>query len=160
VIDRDGTNLRNLTPNTLDWSEGAPTWNPGGSQIAYTSDRGGSNQIYIMNADGTGNHRVTFAGAVDRPTWSAKNFLAYTLRQPAGHDIAVLQLNGQQPAVITNGVGSNKQPTVSPNGRHIIFVTTRWGKEHLASVDIDGNNIKQLTTAGNNTYPNWSPSPR
>jgi len=40
-----------------------------------------------------------------------------------------------------------------------VFVTTQWGKEHLASIDIDGKNIKQLTTVGNNTYPNWSPSP-
>jgi Tol biopolymer transport system component len=40
-----------------------------------------------------------------------------------------------------------------------VFVTTRWGKEQLASIDIDGKNIRQLTTVGNNTYPNWSPAP-
>ncbi len=159
VVDRDGTNARNLTPNTMNSSEGAPTWSPMGNQIAFTSDLPGTNQLYVMNADGTGRSRMTFDGPVDRPTWSARNFIAYTLRQPAGHDIAVLQLTGQPPVIITSGTGSNKQPTVSPNGRHIIFVTTRWGKEQLASIDIDGKNIRQLTTAGNNTYPNWSPSP-
>ena len=160
VVNRDGGDLKNLTPNSANSSEGAPTWSPGGNQIAFTSDRTGTNQIWVMNADGTGNRRMTFEGQADRPTWAAKNFIAYTLRQPAGHDIAVLSLTEPAPRIITGGSGSNKQPTVSPNGRHIIFVTTRWGKEHLASIDLDGGKIRQLTTAGNNTYPNWSPSPR
>jgi TolB protein len=159
VVNRDSTGLRNLTPNTSDSSEGAPTWSPTGNQIAFTSDKPGSNQIYLMNADGTGVKRLTFEQQADRPTWSAKNFIAYTLRQPAGHDIAVLSLTDSAPRILTNGRGSNRQPTVSPNGRHVVFVTTQWGKEHLASIDIDGKNIKQLTTVGNNTYPNWSPSP-
>jgi TolB protein len=159
VVNRDGTNPRNLTADTADSSEGAPTWSPAGNQIAYTSDKPGSNQIYLMNADGTGRRRLTFEQQADRPTWSAKNFIAYTLRQPAGHDIAMLSLTESAPRILTNGRGSNRQPTVSPNGRHVVFVTTQWGKEHLASIDIDGKNIKQLTTVGNNTYPNWSPSP-
>jgi len=159
VVNRDGTNMRNLTADTADSSEGAPTWSPTGNQIAYTSDKPGSNQIYLMNADGTGRRRLTFEQQADRPTWSAKNFIAYTLRQPAGHDIAILRLTENTPFILTNGSGSNRQPSVSPNGRHVVFVTTRWGKEHLASIDLDGKNIKQLTTVGNNTYPNWSPSP-
>ena len=65
----------------------------------------------------------------------------------------------RRPVVITDGLGSNRQPSVAPNGRHIVFVTTRWGKEQLASIDMDGKNIRQLTQVGNNTYPSWSPSP-
>jgi len=159
VVNRDGSNLRNLTANTPDSSEGAPTWSPGGNQIAFTSDKFGSNQILLMNADGTGVRRLTFDQQADRPTWSSKNFIAYTLRQPAGHDIAILRLTESAPIILTNGNGSNRQPSVSSNGRHVVFVTTRWGKEHLASIDMDGKNIRQLTTVGNNTYPNWSPSP-
>ena len=158
VMGRDGSNARNLTPNTPSY-EGAPTWAPGGNQIAFTSDRTGINQIYVMNNDGTGVRRMTFDKQVDRPTWSVRGFIAYTLRQPSGHDIARLDLARTEPRVITDGRGSNVQPTVSPNGRHIIFVTTRWGKQHLASVDLDGKNIRQLTEVGNNTHPSWSPSP-
>ena len=158
VMNRDGSNLRNLTP-TSSSAEGAPTWSPGGNQIAFTSDRTGLNQLYVMNADGTGVRRLTFDKQVDRPTWSVRGFIAYTLRQPSGHDIARLDLARTEPRVITDGRGSNVQPTVSPNGRHIIFVTTRWGKQHLASVDLDGKNIRQLTEVGNNTHPSWSPSP-
>ncbi len=159
VVNRDGSGLTNLTPNTPKSMEGAPTWAPGGNQLAFTSDRTGINQIYLMEADGTGVQRLTFEAQVDRPTWSTLGYIAYTLRQPSGHDIAVLTIANPTPRVITDGLGSNKQPSVAPNGRHIVFVTTRWGKEQLASIDMDGKNIRQLTQVGNNTYPSWSPSP-
>ena len=38
----------------------APTFSPDGRQIAFESDRGGSQQIYLMNADGSGQHRISF----------------------------------------------------------------------------------------------------
>jgi len=161
VVNRDGSNLHNVTPGTDRSSEGAPTWSPDGTRLALTSDRTGTNQVFIMNADGTGLERRTFAGKADRPTWSKLGYIAYTLERAGGHDIAVLDLARGEPRVLTDGVGSCRQPTAAPNGRHIVFVTTRWGgKEHLASIDYpDGKFIRQLTTQGNNTYPNWSPSP-
>jgi TolB protein len=57
---------------------------------------------------------------------------------------------------LTNGPGNNESPTVAPNGRHIAFVTTRWGKEQIAIMDADGNNVRQITFTGNNRYPSWS----
>ena len=160
MVNRDGTGLQNLTPGTASSSEGAATWAPSGNQIAFTSDRTGTNQIFLMNADGTGVTRMTFDQHADRPTWSRLNFIAYTLRQPSGHDIALISLSDKTPRILTDGRGSNKQPTVSSNGRHIVFVTTRWGREQLASIDIDGKNIRQLTDVGNNTHPSWSPGVR
>lgn len=159
VVDRNGANARNLTPGTARSTEGAPTWSPSGNQIAFTSDRTGTNQIYVMNADGTFVDRMTSDQQADRPSWSRLNFIVYTLRQPSGHDVALFDLSSRSVRVITDGHGSNKQPTVAPNGRHIVFVSTRWGREQLATVDLDGKNIKPLTNAGNNTYPSWSPSP-
>jgi TolB protein len=152
--------MRNLTPNTPRSSEGAPTWSPNGAHIAFTSDRTGTNHIFIMNADGTGVRRVTFAEKCDRPSWSALNFIAYTLEKPGGKDVAVTELSRMEARVLTDGLGANDQPTVAPNGRHIAFVTTRWGKHQIAIVDYpDGKNPRQLTTQGNNTYPSWSPIP-
>jgi TolB protein len=160
VVNRDGTNLRNLTPNTERSSEGAPTWSPSGAQIAFTSDRTGTNQIFVMNADGTNVTRKTFAEKCDRPTWSALNFIAYTLEHAGGKDIAITDLARTESRILTDGLGSNEQPTVSPNGRHIAFVTSRWGKRQIATIDYpDGKNYRQLTTLGNNTYPSWSPIP-
>lgn len=154
VMNRDGSGLQNLT-NSPRSSEGAPTWSPNGAQIAFTSDRAGSNQLYVMSATGTG-VQLLVPQRVDRPTWSALNFIAFTVDSTSGHDIAIYDFaNPGGVRVITDGRGSNESPAVSPNGRHIAFVTTRWGKQHIATVDRTGQNIRQVTEVGNNTYPNW-----
>ena len=41
------------------------TWSPDGLRIAFTSDRDGDDEIYIMNADGTGATRITHSPGLD-----------------------------------------------------------------------------------------------
>ena len=154
VVNRDGSALRNLTSRP--GADLAPTWSPDGGQIAFISDRSGTNQLYLMSSTGTGVNRLSDVQA-DRPTWSSQRFLAFTVGAGPGHDIAIWDFNSPGVRTLTDGVGSNEFPTVAPNGRHIAFVTTRWGKEHIAVMDRDGKNIRQITEVGNNTYPNWQP---
>jgi Tol biopolymer transport system component len=47
-------------------------------------------------------------------------------------------------------------PSFAPNGRHVVFVTTRWGKSQLAIVDLKGTLKRRITEVGNNTFPSWS----
>jgi len=161
VVNRDGSGLRNLTPNTPNWDDSAPTWSPDGTQIAFTSDRSGTNQIYTMAADGTGVRRIISHQHSDRPTWSPLNYVAFTLGSGPGHDIAVYDFLKDEVRVLTDGLGSNGSASVAPNGRHIAFTTTRWGREQVAVIDYPtGRNIRRITDAGTNTYPSWSPTPQ
>ena len=49
----------------------SPTWSPTGREIAFVSDRSGSPQVYVMDANGVGVRRLTFAGSYnDSPAWS------------------------------------------------------------------------------------------
>lgn len=158
VINRDGTGLQNLT-NSPRSDEGTPTWSPSGAQIAFTSNRTGVNQLYVMSATGTG-VQVLVSQLVDRPTWSPLNFIAFTVGGGPGHDIAIYDFaNPGAVRVLTDGIGSNESPAVAPNGRHIAFVTTRWGKQHIATIDRTGQGIRQITEVGNNVSPNWQPIP-
>ncbi|HYN08628.1 MAG TPA: hypothetical protein VES67_14695 [Vicinamibacterales bacterium] len=161
LVNRDGSNPRNLTPNTPNSDEGAPTWSPTGSQIAFTSDRTGTNQIWVVSADGLGlPKRLTSDQHSDAPTWSSLNYIAFTLGSGPGHDIAVIDLSKMEVRVLTDGIGSNKQPTVAPNARHIAFVTTRWGREQIGILDYPtGKSYRRVTESGNNTFPDWSPVP-
>ncbi len=161
VVNRDGSGLRNLTPNTPNWDDSAPTWSPDGTQVAFTSDRSGTNQIYTMAADGTGVRRIISQQHSDRPTWSPLNYIAFTLGSGPGHDIAVYDTLKNEVRVLTDGLGSNGSASVAPNGRHIAFTTTRWGREQVAVIDYPtGRNIRRITSAGSNTYPSWSPMPK
>jgi len=49
----------------------AAAWSPDGSKIAFDSSRSGNYEIYVMNADGTGQTNVTDNPADDSaPDWS------------------------------------------------------------------------------------------
>jgi TolB protein len=164
VVNRDGTGARNLTPNTKESSENVPFWSPGGNQIVFTSDRSGSNQVYVMNAsDGLSLRRLTTAEAkTDRPRWAPApfNYIAFVTGGDRVHDVAVLDLSTMQTRILTDGASANDSPTIAPNGRHIAFVTSKWGRDEIAIIDYpDGKNLRRLTEVGNNTYPSWSPTP-
>ncbi len=54
-----------------DASDSFPAWSPDGRRIAFESDRDGNDEIYVMNADGSGVTRLTDNDAIDRsPAWS------------------------------------------------------------------------------------------
>jgi TolB protein len=162
VMNRDGSNLRQLTSGSgMDVS---PAWSPSGAQIVFVSGRSGDPQLYLIGADGTGLQRLPcLEPHCDRPSWSAAiNKIAFTCGTPSGFDICLLDMSNTSNVIkLTDGAGSNEQPSFASNGRHVVFVTTRWGKSQLAMVDIKGNVSKRrITDTGNNTYPNWSRSPR
>ncbi len=52
-----GENPVKLTNNIADDDD--PVWSPDGTMIAFTSDRDGNEEIYIMNADGSGQRNLT-----------------------------------------------------------------------------------------------------
>jgi len=68
--DPDGTPPPvNLTNNPA--SDTDPNWSPDGSMIAFASTRDNNHNIYVMNADGSGQTRLTRNAAPDfSPAWS------------------------------------------------------------------------------------------
>jgi TolB protein len=154
----DGSELRQVTSHP--GVDNAPTWSPNGQQIAFTSDRAGQNHIYIVSADGGPVTRLpTGGGKVDRPTWSPApfNYIAFTAEVPGGNHVKMIELGTNTVTTLTSAFqGSNESPSVAPNGRHIAFVTTQWGKEHIVIMGRDGKLERRVTTSGNNKYPSWS----
>lgn len=72
VVNVDGSNKTQLTrvPARIRGGEGGNrnnVWSPDGKRIAYTSDRDGDYEIYIINADGSGDHRVTHSPGGQSP---------------------------------------------------------------------------------------------
>lgn len=68
----DGTGVTNLTQHPASYSLSDSPWSPDGNKIAFISDRDtGRGEIYIMNADGSDQRRITFTDYHESsPVWS------------------------------------------------------------------------------------------
>ena len=162
VMDASGGNLRRLTSG-----QGpvvSPTWNrKTGAQIAFVSGRTGLPQIYTMEADGTNVQRLTDQGYAVSPNWAPNGqFLTFSWMrkygpgEPGSNDLYLMDIASKQWVQLTHDAGRNDSPCWSPDGRHIVFQSHRTGTDQIYSMLADGTNVKQLTTSGNNSQPNWS----
>jgi TolB protein len=152
-------------PKRITYSTGAstsPSWNPKtGQQVAFVSDRGGLPQLYTMNADGSSPTKIDLAdkGYVIDPAWSPNGqLLAFSWRRPSGnYDIYAMDIATHDLVELTRDAGRNERPSWAPDGRHLIFESTRTGTRQIWTMLADGTAARQLTTQGQNESPNWSP---
>lgn len=63
----------------------------------------------------------------------------------AEFDIYEADLNGKITRKFTDSPGYDAEAVVSPDGKYIVFTSTRSGDLELWRMDIDGKNLKQLT---------------
>jgi TolB protein len=162
VCDQNGNNLKRLT--AYHGPDVSPVWNPKtNAQISWVSGRSGLPQIYIMDADGSNVQRVTDQGYAVSPSWSPNGqFLAlawvrhYGPGAPGASDIYIMDVASRQWVQLTHDGGRNDFPSWSPDGRHIVYQSTRGGKEQIWSMLADGSQQTQLTFSGSNSQPNWS----
>lgn len=152
-------------PKRLTFSNAAclsPAWNPKtGQTIVYVGDRGGVPKLYIMSVDGTDNTELDLPdkGYLIDPAWAPNGqLLAFSWRRPSGnYDIYVMDVATRQIIGLTRDAGRNERPSWAPDGRHIVFESTRAGDREIWTMLADGSQPHQLTTVGHNESPNWSP---
>ena len=153
-----------LHPKPITHAEGtnvSPAWNPKtGQTVAFVSDRGGTPQLYLMNADGTGVAKLDMPdkGYVIDPAWSPNGqLLAFSWRRPNdNYDLYIMDPTSMQILELTRDQGRNERPSWAPDGRHLVFESTRSGERQIWTMLADGSQAHQLTTSGHNESPNWS----
>jgi Tol biopolymer transport system component len=166
IMDVDGSHLTRLI--TLPGDVDFPAFSPNGRRIAF----GWSGQIYIMNADGSHLTRLTnLPGGAGTPAFSPDGHkIVFTHADPMPTkpsvdqfhtQIYIMHADGSHITPLTNTRGTNWNPTFSPDGRKIAFVSDRDGNGRIYLMDVDGLHVTRLPNpAGIIWSPRFSPDGR
>ncbi len=111
------------------WVDGVknayPRWSRDSSRVLYESDRSGRWQLFLMNEDGSHDRRITDGRFDDElPDWSPDNTsIAFVSDRAGNQDIYVMRADGSGLRRITRppSPSSDGRPSVSPDGRRILF---------------------------------------
>ncbi len=112
--------------------ETQPRFSPDGKQISFTSDRGGGDNIWIMNADGSGRHAVTHEKVrlLNNAVWTpdgdyliARKHFVNTRSLGAG-EMWMYHTSGGEGVQLTkrkNWQQNAGEPSISPDGRYLYY---------------------------------------
>ena len=148
--------------------DGFPAWSPDGERLAFSSARdGGNSEIYVMDADGSGQRRLTHTPEDEFFfSWSPDGEkIAYTAYDSDYNEkIWVMDADGSEREQLVAG---GSLPSWSPNGERIAYTAYSGERPYLAVMNADGSEqrrlgdaslIRRLTgTAAAEEEPAWSP---
>jgi len=130
-----------------------------GAKIAFVSNRDGNWEIYVMNANGTDQTRLTNNQEDDLlPNWSPDgNKIAFMSNRDGNDGIYVMNADGSDQIMLTNY--DDSYPVWSPDGQQIAFSSDRDGLKKIYVMDSNGSNQTQITKEdyGHDIDPNWAP---
>ncbi|MBL7005163.1 MAG: Tol-Pal system beta propeller repeat protein TolB [Gammaproteobacteria bacterium] len=139
-----------------------PVWMPDGKSIVFTSDRGGSPQLYKVDVNGSRPQRLTFEGSYNSAATVSPDgkFLAMVFQQQGKYNIAMLELETKQLSILTD-TQLDESPSFSPNGKMILYASTRLDKGVLYAISVDGRSKHKLSDqTGDIREPVWGPFKR
>jgi len=151
---------RQLTRLTNHWAiDTEATWDTAGKGIYFTSDRSGGPQIYYKSGPSADPKRITFGSrynARPRPDNMGK-YIYYVHQRDGLFHIARTNLETGEETVLTR-TGSDESPSVSPNGRMLIYANSQGGRHVLTVVSAEGGAAFSLPASeGDVREPAWGP---
>ena len=135
------------------------SFSPDGKSILFTSDRAGNPQIYRATSDGKSPKRVSFSGRYNAsPRFSPDGtFFAFIHYDRGMFNVAVQDIDSGVVQILSSGQ-LDQSPSVSPNGKMIVYASERNGHGILRFVSKNGR-AKALFEIpdGDVREPSWGP---
>ena len=161
--------LRNPRQLTFEGNNAEAYFSRDGRQLIFQRQVDGQNacdQQFVMNVDGTGLRRVSngegrttcgyFYDDDRRILYSSTHRHSPECPEPPDHsqgyvwplghfEIYSQRLDGGDPVQLTSNGAYNAEATVSPDGRRVIFTSTRDGDIELYTMNPDGSDVRRVT---------------
>jgi TolB protein len=141
-----------------------PTPSPDGSQLAFTSDRFGNDEIMLLplNEPDAEVVRLTWDQGQDcSPSWSPDGRqLAFASRRNGQSDLYIIDLASEEQRRLTRSEQDEVDPRWSPDGSKILFQTVegRYRTGRLGWVEVATDQVTMLPEVGGSAHQaSWSP---
>jgi serine/threonine protein kinase/Tol biopolymer transport system component len=106
------------------------------------------------NEDESRARQIVKTNLPESVAWTPDGKIVYASRTGENWDISIINRDGSQNKQLTADIFIDQQPSVSPDGKYIVFQSNRSGSRNIWRIDLDGNNPQQLT---NGSFVDESP---
>ncbi len=175
LVHPDGTTLTRLTTTNDISRDGNLVWSPDGSRIAYSAERDGNIEIYLLDVAAAiqGNEAAEQLTSTESPvrnlvtSWAHDGSrLAFSSDRDSNTEIYIMQPDGSDIVRLTNNPSFDGEPAWSPDGERLAFSSDRDGNFEIYVLNVaaamqntDDSNATRLTDQpGDDVGPVWMPA--
>ena len=134
-----------------------PSWSPDGTRIVFTGLDGGLSDLFITDLDGKLTRLTNDRYADLMPVWSPDGRTIAFTTDRAATDLDVLMYGNMRVALLDIGTqaidvlpmqeaGKNINPSWSPDGSKLMWVSDRNGTNDLYLFELNGRHLSRLTS--------------
>ena len=154
IMDADGTN-QTAVQDFATLKSGV--WSPDGTKVVFRKPDDNT-ASYLANADGSNEIPLPFIKGNFDWSFDSKEIVYQKTVEPNNPDIFIYTLDTGRSRNLTNNPAFDADPSFSPDGKQVAFVSSRDGNSELYLIQTDGSSVQRLTTdPSDDSHPVFSP---
>ena len=153
LVRPDGTDMHSPTGDVPPGTQTNPDWSRDGQTLVFGLTSGTRDDLWIVGADGRGARVLVDCEApcawFDDPAWAPDGRTVVWSRFADGFDVWAMAPDGTSPRAVTTTPYDELAPSVSPDGRDVVFQSTAAGsRAALFVAPLAGGTARPLGDAG------------